>query len=88
MRSCRINDYGYSWELFKNPRSERYVGPWDGPIGAGGDCADADLLGTIPVMLDAHRVYRGNVTMVHETMAVPEDCFRTVVRLNVPGVHL
>jgi hypothetical protein len=37
------------------------------------------------IILDSGRVYAGNVTMLHESIPVPFDCLRTLVRLNVPG---
>jgi len=35
--------------------------------------------------MQANHVYAGNVGMLHESLPLKTDCFRTVVRLNVPG---
>jgi hypothetical protein len=61
------------------------VGEWDGPIGDGGDCAGADLSRLEEFTMGAGRAYAGNVTMVHESLPVAADAFRTLVRLNTPG---
>ncbi len=62
-----------------------YEGTWEGQAGPGGDCQHIDLTGLRKIPCESNRVYAGNVCMLHESMPVPEDCLRTVVRLNVPG---
>lgn len=62
-----------------------YVGQYDEQsLGHGGDASH--IRGQFDrIELEANRVYAGNVGMLHETVAVKNDCMRTVVRLNVPG---
>jgi hypothetical protein len=62
-----------------------FVGQWEGAPGEGGDCRHIDLSGLHPVILQSGIAYAGNVAMLHESLPVPLDCLRTVVRLNVPG---
>lgn len=65
--------------------SQAYVGEWDGEIKDGGDCSHLDLSNLQRVQLEAHKVYAGNVTMLHESTPVVEDVLRSLVRLSVPG---
>lgn len=65
--------------------SRAFVGVFSGEPGEGGDCRHIDLAGLRAVTLQAGRAYAGNVTMLHESVPVNEDCLRTLVRLNVPG---
>lgn len=62
---------------------------WSGEIsgdpGKGGDCSHLDLESLLEVQFCAGITYAGNVTMLHESMPLAQDCLRTVVRLNVPG---
>lgn len=63
-----------------------YLGQWEGEPGEGGDCEHIDTS-----HMQAHRLaegiaYRGNVTMIHESLPISSHCDRTLVRLNVPGV--
>lgn len=61
-------------------------GDFLGPIGEGGDCSSVVFPSSYgSLLMDENVVYAGNVTMIHETIAVPSDCYRTVVRLNVTG---
>lgn len=62
-----------------------YVGEFEGVIGDKGSCEHLDTSHLEQITLDANRAYIGNVTFLHESLPVPQDCFRTVVRLNVPG---
>lgn len=62
-----------------------FRGAFDSMIGDGGDCSHIDLSKTEEVMMRGHVVYAGNVTMLHESLPVPHEVARTVVRLNVPG---
>lgn len=61
------------------------VGEYTGSIGKGGDVSHLDLSHMREVMFAVDMAYAGNVTFVHESLPVPVDCARTVVRLNVPG---
>lgn len=62
-----------------------FAGEWDGVPNEGGDCTHIDTSGMQEIILDAGFTYAGNVTMLHESLPVPVDCLRTLVRLNVPG---
>lgn len=62
-----------------------YVGEFVGPIGEGGDCSSIDLSGLQVMPMCAGIVYAGNVTALHESLPVEHDCYRQLVRLNVPG---
>lgn len=65
-----------------------YVGEFGGIVGEGGDCSSQDLSGLSEVLLEPNRAYIGTVGTLHESLPVPTDCFRTLVRLNVPGYRL
>lgn len=62
-----------------------YAGHFSGRPGEGGDCSHIDLSGLKRTALKPGYVYAGNVTFLHESVAVKEDCQRTLVRLNVPN---
>ena len=62
-----------------------YEGPYEGAPGDGGDFSHLALDGLTARNLRPRTVYAGNVSMLHETVAVERDCARTLVRLNVPG---
>lgn len=62
-----------------------YIGQFEGPIKDGGDCEHIDLTGLTRISMDPFTSYVGNVTALHETMPVTQDCYRQLVRLNVPG---
>lgn len=91
---------GSSWEFDLNDRPEAIIlasdisasraliGEWEGLILPGGDVAHLDFSHMQPVILDAHTAYAGNVTFVHESLPVLQDCNRTVVRLNVPNHYV
>jgi hypothetical protein len=64
------------------------LGTFEGEPGVGGDCHHLDISGAEEVVYASHRAYSGNVTNLHESMVIPFDCVRTVVRLNVPGVYM
>lgn len=70
------------------PACRAMVGEWDGIIGKGGDVSHLDFSHMREVMFEANMAYAGNVTFVHESLPVPFDCNRTVVRLNVPGYEV
>ena len=63
-----------------------YAGKWSGHIGKMGDCRHIQPVNMREVILQPNRVYAGNVTMLHESIPHVEDCYRTVVRLNVPNL--
>ena len=62
-----------------------YQGIWEGSCGEGGDCSHINTSNLKEVVMRAGNIYVGNVTMLHESLPVAEDCIRTLVRLNVPG---
>lgn len=62
-----------------------YSGPFKGPIGDGGDCSKVKSLDLTTHAMHEGYIYGGNVTMLHESIPVPYDCERTVVRINTPG---
>lgn len=64
-----------------------FVGVCRGGVRDGGDCAAVDLSGMTVVPMLAGRCYAGTVGTLHESLPVPVDCRRTVVRLNIPGVN-
>ena len=61
-----------------------YEGIFEGDLGKGGDCDHIDTSNMKTVNMEAHNVWAGNVSMLHESTPVAFDCFRTVVRINVP----
>lgn len=65
--------------------SRALVGEFCEMPGEGGDCSMLDLSQLSEVQLLAGVAYAGNVTMIHESMPVPQDTARTLVRLSVPG---
>lgn len=60
-----------------------YVGEWSGVIGDGGDLSHLDLSHLQTIDLQPHTSYIGNVGFIHESLPIPFDCNRTLVRLNV-----
>lgn len=75
--------------LASNVKASRgYIGEFSGSVGNMGDCKDVSISGLNEVVLDANKVYIGNITFLHESIPVEQDCYRTVVRLNVPGLEL
>lgn len=62
-----------------------YVGEFDGRIQDGGDCRSIDVTNLESVDLNPNTVFAGNVTFLHESVPVLEDCYRQLVRINVPG---
>lgn len=61
-----------------------FIGEYEGIIGEGGDCSSFDLSSLEIIHFKSDRCYAGNVTALHESLPVPHDCLRTLVRLNVP----
>ena len=64
-----------------------FVGEYKGPIKEMGHCEHLSVSGMKEVIMEANRVYVGNVTLLHESLPVLEDSYRTLVRLNVPGFN-
>ncbi len=64
------------------------VGSFNGHPSNDGCCDHIDVTRGKEIIFDPYRAYVGNVTMLHESLPVTEDCFRTLVRLNVPGVTI
>ena len=62
-----------------------FLGAYRGNIGDGGDCSEIDTSGMTELPMMANQVYVGNVCCLHESLPVQEDCYRTLVRLNVLG---
>jgi hypothetical protein len=54
----------------------------------GGDCSHLDLSSTRKVILKAGFAYSGNVTCVHESIPVKENCKRILIRINLPDVEI
>jgi len=65
-----------------------YSGEFNAPIGKGGEYSMTFSDSLERSVFKAHRCYAGNVTMLHESLPVPIDCLRTVVRINIPGHQL
>jgi hypothetical protein len=65
--------------------SRALIGEFYEMPGEGGDCSMMDLSQLSEVRLLAGVAYAGNVTMIHESLPVPMDTARTLVRLSVPG---
>lgn len=88
MDSWRGATYEYHEGLLlaSNVRACRALaGEFIGAPGEGGDCAHIDTRHMQEIIMQPGVAYAGNVTMLHESLPVPFDCLRTVVRLNVPG---
>lgn len=65
--------------------SRAVIGEFSGVVGDGGDCSHIDTSNLSEIILGAHKVYAGNVTILHESLPVSQSCNRTLVRLSVPG---
>jgi hypothetical protein len=65
-----------------------FIGKCHGGIGDMGDCSGMDLSGFEIMPMDPGYCYAGSVGALHESVPTPVDSFRTVVRLNVPGVRV
>ena len=62
-----------------------FTGIYEGPIQEMGNCQNVSTNALNEVKLEANKAYIGNVTFLHESLPVENDCYRTLVRLNVPG---
>jgi len=51
----------------------------------GGDCSSIDTASLMPVYMEPNLVYAANVMTVHESLPVKKDCFRSLVRINIPN---
>ncbi len=60
-------------------------GYYDGMPNEGGDCSHVNLNNLEQIDMEKNYVYCGNVTMLHESLMIKKDAYRTVVRLNVPN---
>ena len=60
-----------------------YLGDWDGVLGEGGDCSTIDLSGLAEMHLKADTAYQGNIGFIHESIPLPEQTQRTLVRLSI-----
>ena len=67
---------------------QAWTGAYFDKIGKGGDCTAVDTSHMRLVRMKAGIAYAGNVTMIHESIPIPHDCERTLVRLNVPHHQL
>ena len=82
-------DYPEALILASNVTASRgFEGTFKGPIKDMGACEHISTEGLKEVVLEANKAYAGNVTFLHESLPVKEDCYRTLVRLNVPGISL
>lgn len=63
-----------------------YVGDWNGPIGEGGDCSDISFSDLSEFTMQANSAYMGNVSFIHESIPLPIETRRTLVRLNLKGI--
>lgn len=68
--------------------AKAYKGSYQGVIQDMGNCENISTQEMTEIPLQANIAYAGNVNFLHESVPVKEDCFRTVVRLNVPGISL
>lgn len=64
------------------------LGEWEGVIGEGGDVSHLDLSHMDEFVMQANIAYAGNVTMLHESIALPVGAQRSLVRLSVPGFEV
>lgn len=62
-----------------------YVGEYEGLIQEGGDCSQIDVSNMERIVMQPNKVYCGNVGMLHESLPLKRNSYRTLVRLNVPG---
>lgn len=62
-----------------------YIGDYRPAFGAGNDASDVDLSSLSRVEMTAGRAWLGNMAFLHESLPMAADCYRTVVRLNVPN---
>lgn len=60
-----------------------YLGEWKGNLKEGGDCTDIDLTNLTKITLEENFCYKGNVTFIHESIVIPQEIPRTLVRLNL-----
>ena len=63
-----------------------YVGDWQGVLREGGDCSDICLDDLSEMTMEANKAYIGNVSFIHESIPLPFETKRTLVRLNLKGI--
>lgn len=68
--------------------SRAWNGIYEGSPSIGGDCSHIDLSELEEIKLLRNKTYLGNVTMLHESLPIEQDCHRSLVRINVPGLNL
>lgn len=66
---------------------DAYTGKFDGKVSDGGDCENIDISMMDKVKLSPNKAYIGNVTMIHESVPVIDDCERSLVRINIPKYY-
>lgn len=64
------------------------LGEWEGEIGEGGDVSHLDLSHMEEFVMQANMAYAGNVSMLHESIPLPVETKRSLVRLSVPGFEV
>jgi hypothetical protein len=62
-----------------------YVGEFEGQVGERGDCSHIDISHLMQQDLVGGIGYVGNITFLHESVPLPVEIPRTLVRINVPG---
>jgi hypothetical protein len=65
-----------------------FVGEYDGLVGEGGDCSKIVVDDLAVLHMNRNRAYCGTVATLHESLPVQVDSYRTMVRLNCPGVTI
>lgn len=85
---CHAHGFSYADELIilaSNISACRaIVGEFEGMPSHDGNCSHIDTRHGHKIVFEAGRVYRGNVTLLHESLPVSVTCERSLVRLNVP----
>lgn len=59
------------------------IGEYECVFKQGGDASHINTQHMTEIMLKENIAYKGNVTMLHESLPIKYDCYRTLVRLNV-----
>lgn len=63
-----------------------YVGQWEGEIGEGGDVSHLNFENLLNFPMESNVAYKGNVTFIHESVPLPIETQRTLIRLNLKGI--
>ena len=64
-----------------------YEGNFKGVNSIGGDCSHLDLSSAKITVLKPNKIYIGNVTMIHETIAAVKTHNRSFIRLTLPETY-